>query len=120
MRFIIKLLLTAVAVLLTSYVLPGVNTEGGFGTAILVAGLLAILNVTLKPLIILFTIPITFMTLGLFLFVINALIILLADSIIDGFSVDGFWWALLFSLILSFFGSVFDKEIDKDKRNRNR
>ena len=116
MRFVIKLLLTAVAVLLTSYVLPGVHTDGGFGTAILVAALLAFLNVTLKPLIIVLTIPITFVTLGLFLFVINALIILLADSIIDGFAVDGFWWALLFSLILSFLSSVFDREVDRDKK----
>ena len=113
MKFIIKLLLTAVAVLLTSYVLPGVETDS-FGTAILVAALLAVFNVTLKPLIIILTIPITFVTLGLFLFVINALIILLADSVITGFNVDGFWWALLFSLILSFFSSVFDREVNKD------
>ena len=119
MKFIIKLLLTAVAVLLTSYVLPGVQTAD-FGTAILVAALLSIFNVTLKPLIIILTIPITFVTLGLFLFVINALLIMLADSIIDGFSVDGFWWALLFSLVLSFFGSVFDREVNKDDYKRRR
>jgi len=97
MRFIIKLLLTAAAVLITSYILPGVHTPD-FWTAFLVAALLAILNMTIKPLIIILTIPITFLTLGLFLLVINAFIIMLADSIIDGFSVNGFWWALLFSL----------------------
>ena len=119
MRFIIKLLLTAAAVLITSYVLPGVQTED-FLTAFLVAALLALLNMTIKPLIIILTIPITFLTLGLFLLVINAFIIMLADSIIDGFSVDGFWWALFFSLILSFLVSLFDKQLSKKDNNRRR
>jgi len=118
MRFIVKLLLTAAAVLITSYILPGVHTAD-FGTAFLVAALLALLNATIKPLIIILTIPITFLTLGLFLLFINAFIIMLADSIIDGFTVDGFWWALLFSLILSFLVSLFDKQVSKDE-NRQR
>ena len=115
MKFIIKLLLTALAVLLISYLLPGVHTDD-YGVAVLVALLLAILNVTVKPLIILLTLPITFLTLGLFLLVINAVIILLADSIIDGFYVSGFWWAVLFSLILSLLVSFFDKELNKENR----
>lgn len=118
MRFIIKLLLTAAVVLITSYLLPGVHTQD-FGTAFLVAALLALLNTTIKPLIIIFTIPITVVTLGLFLLFINAFIIMLADSIIDGFEVNGFWWALLFSLILSILVSLFDKQLAKeDRENR--
>jgi putative membrane protein len=71
-----------------------------------VALVLAILNAIVKPILILLTLPLTILTLGLFLFVINAVIILLAGSFIDGFVVDGFWWALLFSLLLSIITSL--------------
>lgn len=104
-NFLIRLLLTSLAVLLTSYLLPGVHIDN-FLSAVLIALLLALLNVTLKPLLILITIPVTFLTLGLFLLVINALIILLADAIVPGFIVDGFWWALLFSILLWFINSI--------------
>ncbi len=100
MNFLLKLILSSVAVLLGAYLLPGADVDD-FWTAFLVAVLLSLLNVTVKPLLIVFTIPITFLTLGLFLLVINALMILIADYFIDGFRVDGFWWALAFSLILS-------------------
>jgi putative membrane protein len=76
---------------------------------------ISIANVVVKPVLILLTIPITILTLGLFLLVINALIILLVDYIVSGFVVDGFWWALLASLILSVFNSLFD-DLTKDKK----
>jgi len=98
--FLIRMLLTSVAVLITGYLLPGVHVES-FWTAVILSLVLALFNVTLKPLLIVLTIPITVVTLGLFLLVINALIILMSDSLIPGFIVDGFWWALLFSLVLS-------------------
>lgn len=107
MNLIVRLLLNGLAVMLTGYILPGVSVSD-FGTAILVALLLAVVNVLVKPILILLTIPITILTLGLFLLVINALIILLVESLITGFEVDGFWWALLFSLVLSVFNSIFD------------
>jgi len=69
-----------------------------------------------KPLIILLTLPVTILTLGLFLFVINALVVLLASRFVDGISVDGFWWALIFSLILSVVASILDREFDKERR----
>lgn len=100
MNFIIKLLLSGLAVIIVSYILPGVNVDG-FMVALILALLLSLLNITVKPLLILLTIPLTVFTVGLFLLVINAVIILLADAIIPGFQVDGFWWALLFSLLLS-------------------
>ena len=99
MNFIVKLLLTALAVVITSYLLPGVEVDS-FLTAIIIGAVLALLNVTIKPLLIILTIPATIFTLGLFLLVINALIILIADWMVPGFEVDGFWWALIFSLIL--------------------
>lgn len=114
MEIIIKLLVSAVAVMLTAWILPGVKVEN-FWTALLVAIILALLNAFVKPIMVIFTIPVTVITFGLFLFVINALIIMLASYIVEGFKVAGFWWALFFSLILSllqyFFGvkgSIFE------------
>ncbi len=107
MSFILKWLLSAVAVLIAAYLLPGVAVES-FWSALIVAVILALMNATLKPLLVILTIPITVVTLGLFLLVINAIIILLIDAIIGGFQVDGFWWALAFSLIISILGALFD------------
>jgi putative membrane protein len=87
-------------------ILPGAHVDG-FLIAVVVAAVLGILNVLVKPLLVLLTIPITIMTLGLFLLVINTLLILLADWLVPGFDVDGFWWALLFSIILSLVNSLF-------------
>ena len=107
MGFIIKLLLTGVAVILSSYILPGVHIDG-FGSALILALVLAILNAIVRPILVLLTIPVTFLTLGLFLLVINALIILLAEAIVPGFQVDGFLWALIFSIILSIITAIID------------
>jgi putative membrane protein len=104
-HIIIQLILGAVSVLIVQYILPGVEVDGFF-TAFVVAALLTLLNLTIKPILIFLTIPITILTLGLFLLAINAILILLAAEIIPGFSVDGFWWALLFSLILSIVNSL--------------
>jgi putative membrane protein len=114
MNWIIRFLLNGLAVLLAAYLLPGVDVED-YGTALIVALVLSIANVIVKPILILFTIPITILTLGLFLLVINAIIILLADYLVDGFYVSGFWWALLFSLILSIFNSLFN-DLANDKK----
>lgn len=107
MNFLVKLVLTALAVIIASYFLPGVSVDS-FLVAVLVAAVLAVLNAILKPVLVLLTIPLTILTLGLFLLVINAVIILLADFFISGFHVNGFWWALIFSLILSLIVSVFE------------
>ncbi len=105
MKLIFKVLLTAIAVVLIAKFLPGVQIAN-FTSAIIVAIVLGILRITVKPLLILFTLPATIVTLGLFLLVINAIIILLADFFVDGFAVSGFWVALLFSLLLSLFQSI--------------
>jgi putative membrane protein len=113
MNYIFKVLLTAFAVLVIAYILPGVEVDN-YGTAIWVAFIVGILFSILKPILVILTLPVTILTLGLFLFVINAAMILLANSWIDGFSVSGFWTALLFSIILSFFESILHKIIEKD------
>ncbi len=100
MNFLINIFIVTVAVLISSYLLPGVTVKN-FLSALLVAFVLALLNTFLKPLMVILTIPFTIVTFGLFLLVINALIILLVSAIIPSFKVDGFWWAMLFSIILS-------------------
>ncbi|MBI5452497.1 phage holin family protein [Candidatus Gottesmanbacteria bacterium] len=104
MKIIVNLLLNALAVLISAYLLPGVKVDGYF-TAIVVAVVLGIVNTILKPILILFTLPITILTLGLFTFIINALMILLVSNLVPGFSVKGFGWALIFSLVLSLVNS---------------
>ncbi len=112
MNYIIKILLTAVAVLVLAYILPGVEVEN-YSTAIWVAFIIGILFSLLKPILVILTLPVTIITMGLFLFVINAALILLANNWIDGFTVSGFWWALLFSVLLSMFESFLFKIIEK-------
>ena len=107
MNFILKLISTAVAILAVCYLLPGVHLENPI-YALVLALVLAFLNVFLKPILIILTLPITIVTLGLFLLVINALIILIADQILPGFHVDGFWWALLFSIVTSILVSILE------------
>ena len=115
MKFLIKLLITAIVVVLLSKVLPGVETTDYF-TAVLVALALSILNFIVKPILVILTLPVTVVTLGLFLLVNNAIIILLADSLVDGFQVDGFWYALIFSLLLAIVRSFLFKVLDKEQQ----
>ncbi len=105
MIFLLRILLTAVVVVFLAKFLPGV-TVAGYLTAIIVALVLALLNLIVKPILVLFTLPVTILTFGLFLIVINAIIILLADAFVDGFDVSGFWIAVLFSILLSIFQSL--------------
>lgn len=105
MNFIVKLILNALAIMLTAYLLPGIHIEN-FISALMLALVLAILNVTIRPLLVILTIPVSVVTLGLFLIVINALVILLADWFIPGSHIDGFWWAVLFGFILSILNSI--------------
>lgn len=90
---------------LVAELLPGVNVDDYF-SALLVAVVLAFLNAIVKPLLTILTIPITVLTLGLFLLVINALIIIFAEKLVNGFHVEGFFTALIFSLLLSLFTGV--------------
>lgn len=115
MNLIIRLLLNALAVFVLAHLLSGVDVDGYLG-ALIVAVVLAILNLLIKPLLVIFTLPVTIMTLGLFLLVINALIILLADKLIDGFGVSSFWSALLFSILLSILQSILHSLFKEKKK----
>jgi putative membrane protein len=112
LSFIVKWVLSAIAVLIAAYILPGVSVES-FWAALLVAVILSIFNAILRPILVILTIPVTILTLGLFLLVINAVIVLLTDAMIGDFYVSGFWWALLFSLVISILGAIFDNIAEK-------
>jgi putative membrane protein len=99
MKFIIKLIVKALAVILAAYLMPGVKVDSVI-TAIVVAASLSFLDAVVKPIMILLTIPVTIFTLGFFLLVINAFMVMIAAYFIDGFKVDGFFQAFLFSIVL--------------------
>lgn len=100
MTLLLVWILNAVALLIVAYLLPGINVAS-FGSALIAALVLGLLNTLVKPVLILLTLPITVVTLGLFLLVLNALVFWFAGSILKGFEVAGFWWALLGALVYS-------------------
>ena len=100
MRFLIDWLITTVAILVSAYLLPGVALRT-FGAAVVTALVLGLINAFIRPILILLTLPLTILTLGLFIFVLNALLVLLTSAIVPGFEVRSFWWAFLFSLVFS-------------------
>jgi putative membrane protein len=118
MNLLIRLALGAFGVLIGAYILPGVHVDT-IWSAVVVALILGILNWTVKPLLIMLTIPLTLITMGLFLLVINSIIVLLADYLISGFSVDGFWWALLFSLVLTVLNWIIGDISKRNSRGRS-
>ena len=113
MKFILRMLLSAAAVLLIGNFLGGVHVES-YTVAILVALVLGFLFAFLKPILVVLTLPITVVTLGLFLLVINTFLILLADKVVSGFNVDGFWVAMLFSVLLSIAQSLLYSLMDEN------
>jgi putative membrane protein len=109
MHVLINWLISTVVIMALAYVLPGVDIENWF-VALVAALILGLINAILRPLFILLTLPVNILTLGLLTFVIDALLVMLAAAIIDGFEITSFWWALLFALLLSLIGSLFRDE----------
>lgn len=105
MNLIIRIMINALVVFGLAYFMKGVHVDNII-TAIWVAIILGVLNAIVKPILVIITFPITFITLGLFLLVINAAVVMIGDDLIDGFKVDGFWSALIFSVLLSLFSSI--------------
>ena len=116
-KWLIKILVCSVNVFILTLILPRGISIVDFSTAVIVAIVLSLLDAIIKPLLILLTLPVTILTLGLFLFVINAAIILLASHFVLGFKVASFWYALLFGALLSFFNSIVHKRAFPDKKN---
>ena len=112
MKLIVRWLLLAAALLLVANIAPGV-TLAGFGDALLAALVLGLFNTLVRPLLVILTLPVTVVTLGLFLFVINALMFWAAASLLDGFAVRGFGAALVGSLIYSVLGIVIESALER-------
>ena len=111
MKTIINIIISALVVILGAYLIPGIEVSG-FLNAVIVAIVLGFINAIIRPILVLFTFPITLLTLGLFLLVINALMVKLAGILIPGFVVEGFWAALLLSIVLSVFNALRGKKDD--------
>lgn len=107
MRLILKWLLSAIALLAVAYLYNGVQVTS-FGSALIAAAVIGLLNMVVRPVLVVLTLPVTIVTLGLFLFVINALMFWAASGLLDGFHVNGFGAALLGSLIYSLLGLVIE------------
>lgn len=104
MKLLFNLLVNGFAVFVAAYLLPGVEVDN-FLTAVIVAIVLGLVNAIIKPIFVLLTLPINILTIGLFTFVINALLVMLVSSIVSGFEVTNFWWAVVFSVVLSVISS---------------
>lgn len=117
MRLIIRLLVIAAIAYILSQVMPGIQIRS-YGSAIWFAIVLGILNVLLRPLLIILTLPLTIFTLGLFLLVINTLMVMLAGEWISGFKIDNFGWGFLFSLLLTIITSTLFREEDRQRKER--
>jgi putative membrane protein len=112
MRLLINWLVTTAAILISAYFLPGVAIRS-LGTALITALVLGLINAIIRPILVVLTFPITIVTLGLFIFVLNALLVLVTSAIVPGFEVRGFFWALLFSLVFSIVSFVLHRMVPK-------
>jgi putative membrane protein len=117
-NFFFRIFFSALSVFIAAYLIPGVEV-GSFSAAFMVALALAFLNTFLKPILLILTIPITIFTFGLFLFFLNAIILQIADYLIDGFAIFNFWYALLFSIILSIFNSILERIFGQQTNKEN-
>lgn len=107
MKFLLDTIISTLAIMVVAYLMEPHVTVDGVLTALILALVLAALNFIVKPILVLLTLPVTILTLGLFLLVVNTFIILIASSLVKGFYVESFWWAMLFSMVLSLVSSIF-------------
>ncbi|MEX2029306.1 MAG: phage holin family protein [Candidatus Paceibacterota bacterium] len=112
MKLIIHWVVSALAILVTAYILPGVNVSG-IVVALVLAVVLGAINAFIRPLLVMLTLPISVVTLGLFVLVIDALLIMLAGYVVPGFTVASFWWALAFGIVLAIVSYVLDMFTEK-------
>lgn len=111
MQLLTRLFISALALLIVAYFVPAVTVDG-LVTALIAAIILGLLNAVVRPILIILTLPVTIVTLGLFIFIINASLFWFAASFIEGFSVTSFWWALIGSVLVSIISTIGNKLID--------
>ncbi|HAR96170.1 MAG TPA: hypothetical protein DCR97_09440 [Deltaproteobacteria bacterium] len=112
MRILVNWIITTIAIIVSAYLLSGVKISN-IGAAIVAAAVLGLINAILRPVLVLLTLPLTILSLGLFIFILNAILVLLASAIVPGFEVRNFWWALLFSLLFSIISTLIHGVISK-------
>lgn len=112
MKIIVHLFVSAVAILVATYIVPGVTVT--LSGSIVLAVVLGVINIFIKPVVKIIALPLTILTLGLFSLVINALFIIIASRIVPGFSISGFWTAFWFSIVLSLVNAFFNLFKDKE------
>ncbi|GET21330.1 MULTISPECIES: phage holin family protein [Prolixibacter] len=105
MNVLAKILINTIAVLVVAYILPGIEINSFFD-GLVVAVVLALLNLLVKPVLVILTLPLTIVTLGIFLLILNGLIVMLAGALVDGFYVSGLFWAIIFSLLVSLVNTI--------------
>ncbi|MFZ2252676.1 MAG: phage holin family protein [Minisyncoccia bacterium] len=110
MKILINLLVTAATLILVTYIVPGIHIDS-FLTACIAALVLGVLNVLVRPVLIVLTLPVTILALGIFIFIINASLFLFVASFVDGFVVESFWAALFGSLLTSIISSLLQKHV---------
>jgi len=116
---ITRWLVITVAILLASTIVPGIRVES-LMTAIIAAAILGVINTFLRPVLLILTLPLTILTLGIFTFVLNAFMLLLVAYFVDGFEIDGFWWAFLGALIISIVSGIANRFINRTDNKPNR
>lgn len=114
MRFLARVLLNAVAIAVAAWFVPGLHLTGG-GSALLAGAILGLVNVLVKPVLILLTLPFTLLTFGLFLFVVNAICLGATAALVPGFDIDGFWWAVLGALVVSVVSWILNGVLVRDE-----
>lgn len=116
MNIFTRIIISTISIMVVGYILPGVEVASLYA-GFIVAIILALLNTIVKPILIIFTLPITIVTLGLFLLVINGFIVLIANHFIDGFSVSGLFTAIVFSILVSLINGLLGINRYKEKRD---
>jgi len=111
--YLTKILVGGISVLIADWIVSGVSVTTWFGGFVL-AAVIILLNLTIKPLMVVITFPITLLTFGFFLLVINALVVVIAAEVVPGFYVDGFWWAMGFAICLSIINGIFGNRLGSD------
>ncbi|HQU99910.1 MAG: phage holin family protein [Bacteroidia bacterium] len=115
MKLLTQILISTLAIMFTTYLLPHVHVDAPWH-AFLVAILLAGLNMLVKPILVVFTLPITIFTLGLFLIIINGIMVMMVDYLMDGFKVDNLLWAIIFSVILTGINTILQSVLGTNNR----